>query len=259
MKPTVNNVASVAIIYPRDDPEQVFLCEYDSGYRAVVFRGMYNPPGGNWIGPLAASDRGPLDTIRRELKEELVLGGAPADRLELVSLGLVDQVDPNEKVQGGTLVNVDPNDARMLGRIRSSIQKALQPWGSYYHLVPKAVFDAVDLMNKRGPTSTLVCCWLAPLGPKTWSHLARLQDKYDNLTNEGNTRITSLDAIVSGRRLIAWGHTRGYCDFWVSYGLMRAKDVHRIAVIQSDYVGPILETYKEILSRYNVLRPPFTT
>ncbi|HLB32429.1 MAG TPA: hypothetical protein VJL27_02650 [Patescibacteria group bacterium] len=256
-KVTVNNVASVAIIYPEIDPTRVFLCQYDDGYPAVVFRGMYNPIGGNWIGPLAVSDQGPRCTIKRELQEELVLGGPPADRQELVSLGLVDQIDADEKVSGETTVGADPNDAWTLIQIRSSIQEALRPWGSYYHLAPKAVFDASDTLNKRGDTSTLVCCWLAPLGPEVWSHLARLQTKYGNLTNEGYTRVTSLDEIVDEGRMIAWGHRQAYCDFWMSKNLTHEQDVRCIESIQSRYVGPIPASYDEILTRYHVLRTPF--
>ncbi len=220
VKTTVNNVASVAIIYPSDDPRKVFLCEYDQGYPSAVFRGMYNPPGGNWIGPLAASDSGPRDTIERELKEELVL----------------------------------------LGRIRSYIQRALRPWGSYYHLVPKAVFDSADPQNKRGDTSTFVCCWIAPLGTKVWFHLGRLQAKYGNLTNEGYTRITSFDEVLDGRRRFAWGHSQEYKDFWNMHGLRhRTPSLSRNGDITSEYAGPVPETYKEVLRYYHVLRTPFTT
>lgn len=257
-KLTVNNVASVAIIYPTEDPSQVFHCEYDEGYPTVVFRRKDNPMGGNWIGPLAASDRGPKDTLRRELEEELVLSGPPADQSELVDLGLLDQVDPNEAVPGKSSVVIDPNDACTLDKIRSYIQRALRPWGSYYHHVPKAVFDTADSQNKKGDISTFVCCWLAALGPGVWSQLELLQKKYGNLTNEGYTRITSLSEIVRDGRLIAWGHRQAYYDFWMTRGLTQACLVPRIEGILSIYAGPIPRSYQEVLRNYDVLRTPFT-
>src|SRR5437016_3959511 len=111
-----NHVCAVAIIHPEDDPGKV-LAEVKVGYPVKVFENGVNLIGGNWGFPDQADHRGPLDTLRAQLFDELTLTPKLKNTGKLVELGIITQAT---QYQTHT-EEAAAADERLLGRIKKEI------------------------------------------------------------------------------------------------------------------------------------------
>ncbi len=253
MKIGITNLSSAAIIYRRADPSQVFLEVKDNGHPVKLVHGQYCFIGGNWIGENAKYDRNWRDTLNREVLEELTFDRPIRSGEELVQLGLADicQFSP-------TTIAAVPNvtDLNDLGDLRAEIMNGSVPFGMFLNTVSKEAMDAADPANTRQCFSTLCSYGMMPISEKKWQRLERLQVKFQNLSNESITMITSLDEILKKNLKGAFGHDQVLRSFWLAMGLRGVKEMPIVQGVASHSAGPAFATYQDCLEMYDIAKKP---
>lgn len=91
-KQPIRSISAVGIIYHEDNPAEVFFEMKDETHPDTTARGKLCPIGGNWLGPEAAADRGPFDTLAREIREELSLEEVVCSQKDRQGLEVVREV-----------------------------------------------------------------------------------------------------------------------------------------------------------------------
>jgi hypothetical protein len=76
------------------------------------------------------------------------------------------------------------------------------------------------------------------------------------LSNEGNSRVTSLDEMVLHRLRVAYGHDQVLQKFWLDQGFKVADQMFIYSNPPAVEV-PWLESYDEVLAAYDVAKMPF--
>ncbi|TSC75495.1 MAG: hypothetical protein G01um101430_337 [Parcubacteria group bacterium Gr01-1014_30] len=205
-RPRISHIGSVGIIYPRINPNRIFLERKTGDFPIKLFRHQLNFIGGNWIGESARTDSGPLNTFRRELQEELSLEKTAVSTAELAALGHA----PQEIFSMTPALNrpVSHRHRVMLKEIKRIICANCVPFGTFLNTVSKAALDAADPDNKREGFIFLSAYWCMPLDKNRWATLHRLQTNYGNLSNESITLITSLDEMIESGTKTAFGNDR---------------------------------------------------
>lgn len=247
------NIASVAIVYKASDPSKIFLEIKDNTHPLLLVRNKFCFIGGNWIGKEAISDKGPLDTIRRELKEELTLTKKNVNTKELVELGIATQ---SEEYQVLSQAQPSEYDIIMLRELARIISNKLTPFGLYLNTVTSKAILSADPNSTRDGFTSLCCYWKVALNDTHWMHLSYLQDTYKNLSNESISAMLSLEEIIGKNIYGAFCHDKVLKDFFLSMGLTRAHKMKIVPNQKSVYAGPIKETYEEYLKEYNVIKKP---
>jgi len=246
----VNNIAAVSIISSAEDPSQIFLEIKTSDYPVKVFAGSLCLIGGNWVGEAAKADQNPLDTLRREINEELCLvplSEKQAGEMELLGLGESTCRDLQKDTKA------DEADILSLSKLKINICQSLKLFAEARIFVPKSVFDSVDSGNKRVDTSVLSSYWVASLGKKDWDELVRLQQKYGNLSNESISVILTFEEIRRKGLKCSWGHDCAldlFCKMFID-----KKGVPLVPGIEWELVDPH-NSYDEYLEEYEVAKHP---
>ena len=238
----IESITSVGIIYRATNPAEIFLEAKDDGLPVKLFRRGLCPIGGNWIG---GSDRGPLNTFRRELEEELTL-----DALS------VSWLRGSFSLMPGRRVPVGDSARALLTEVKRVIKQDAVPFGDCLNVTPKAVLDRADPDNQEDGFATLTTYWAIPIGNTLWATLVGLQAEFGNLSNESITLITSLDEILDNKIRFAYAHDRAYQRFFLAMGLARARQMTLIEGIEHELVGTSLPTYDDYLERFDVARRP---
>ncbi|HEB46698.1 MAG TPA: hypothetical protein ENI19_03260 [Candidatus Nealsonbacteria bacterium] len=250
----INNIASVAIIIRASNPSQIFIELKDDGYPMKTFRRCLCPIGGNWIGEAAKCDQNPLDTVRREIMEEICLEKRTASTIELDLLG----IKPGRSFYQVPTIDQIPtsDDIKILDELKQVIAEGLVPFGDYINTIPKSVLDRSDPENERDGFSALVSYWAVALDEQRWKEITALQEKFGNLSNESITLVTSVDEIIEVGVKTAFGHDRPLKEFFLCYGLHSAQQFPLINGISSQEIGKPLASYQEYLERYEILKKP---
>lgn len=253
-KQKITNIASVGIIYRGRNPGEMFMEVKDDDHPIKLVRRQLCFIGGNWIGAGAKNDRGPLDTFRRELQEEFSFKRPIRTSVELKLLGLAETEtfapfpEPTQPVSD--------RDRHQLEELKTAICEGCAPFGAFANTVTKAAMDAADPENTRESFTTLACYWAAPLAESWWRILKDLQNKFNNLSNESITLLTSLDEILAHGTRTAFGHDYVLRQFFLAMGLSEAKKLPLVNNIASLHMGTALASYEEYLGHYDITRKP---
>lgn len=250
----IRNIASVGIIFRQSNPSQIFLEMKDDGHPIKLVRRQLCFIGGNWIGEEARKDRGPLDTFRRELIEEISFERPIRDSVELALLGLADA---ESFMPAPALRNmVTEDDRTWLQEFKWAACDNCVPFGDFINTVTKAALDAADPENERDTFTGLICYWAVPLNESCWHELGYLQHKFGSLSNESISVVTSLQELVKNRTKTAFGHDRVLQRFFLAYGLKEAGSLSLVDGVESEHVGTTLASYSDYMERYEILRKP---
>lgn len=256
-KRTVNNIASVGIIYRESDPRQIFIDIKDGGYPIKAFRWMHCPIGGNWIGESARYDLNPQHTFFRELAEELLLKKQKTSTQEMNLLGFTPDLDTYVVPKKDVAPTAE--DYETLVRLKMAFVKAAEPFGNFLVTVPKSVLDRNVPDNTRPGYSSLFPYWLVPVKKKEWTMLTALHEKFGNLSVESIAVITTLDEIIATNRYTCCGHDRVMQEFFIQMGLPNAEKYPLLDGISCEKMGMPFNSYKDYTEHYIILRTPFTT
>lgn len=240
----ITHVAAVAIIYRASAPNQLFMEVKDDGYPNPFVRRKLNFIGGNWIGEAATQDDSPLETLIREIGEELSLDRGYRTAVELELLG-----QANAEVFKPTPISdelVTDGDHETLNFVTDTICRDLEDWGSYLHFSHPQVGGGV----------ALVSYWSAGLDEETWEALVELQTKFGNLSNEAPTVIISADEIFNKKLGVAFVHAPALQGFLLGQGFNRAYDLPIMSGIHIVPVGLTPTSYEWILDHYEVAKKP---
>jgi hypothetical protein len=245
---TINNIASVGIIYREADPRDIFIDMKDGGLPVAAFQWTLCPIGGNWVGAGAAADAGPLATFRREFEEEFVLRTVDRDLVEVIELGHL------LKTANGKVISRE--DSIAFFELRQSILTKAAPWRDYLVPVSRRVLDLAPGNTREGFT-TLVSYNLVGLDEVEWKALSRLQQTFENLSNESLSWVTSLSNIVALERRFAYGHEWAYRDFWEFHSALElTRWMRMFPHAQPTNLGKPRQTYGAYLEDFEVLKRP---
>lgn len=250
---TVNNISSVTIIARAAKRNQIFIEVKDDGYPLRVFRRCLCPIGGNWIGQAARQDRNPLDTVRREINEELSLDKRTASMLELSLLGM--KPEKNFYQTPSFDQPAEEAEIKVLNELKRVITESCAPFGDYLQIIPKEVLDRADPENKRDGFAGICSYWVVVLNEYDWEQLTALQKKFGNLSNESVTLFTSLEEIIETGVKTAFGHDRPLQQFFLCHGFSAARQFPLIEGISSQPI-PTMASYTDYLEKYEILRKP---
>jgi len=252
---TVNNVSSVGIIFRASDPSQVFLEVKDDGHPIALVRRQLCLIGGNWIGDSAKADKGPLDTFRREVEEELTFDRPTRDTLELRQLGQVAESSVMAPTPRNA-VSVSESDQAKLRALKDTVKARAEFFAAGLNGLTKEAMDAVDPNNRRESFIGISFYWAVALSEEEWADLTALQEAHGNLSNESITLVTSLAEICDSGVKGAFGHEAMLQRFFRSRDLSRAEDLPMGHGLQAEFIGNAPMTYAELLQQWNILRHP---
>lgn len=247
-KEKVTNISAVGIIFNKSNPAALFLERKDKTYPIEAFRENLGLVGGNWIGKSAKKDRGPLDTFRREIEEEISLRKIDATTLELKLLGIIKK-EKRYRVPWDS-PRPTKSDLKTLKEVKRSIKRSAKPLGDFLSVVPKKLMLEAGAKNHRGDFINLCSAYLVPLNEKAWRKLLNLQSKFGNLSNESTTLILPLEKIIKGK--IMFGHDRILKDFLSYLGQKSIKKIRLNKKIKSRKLGRPLKSYRNYLYRYEI-------
>ena len=253
-KTRIVNIAGVGIIFRESNPSEIFLEVKDDGHPIKLVRRQLCFIGGNWIGKTAKDDRNTLHTFRRELGEELSFDRPVRNSVRLALLGMADieefapTPDPSAKVT--------EEDTDELARLKRVMVRTAIPFGDFLNTIPKAALDAADPQNKREGFTALCSYWQIPLGENNWARLVDLQTRFNNLSNESITVVTSLEEIIRTDTKTAFGHDWVLKEFFLDHGLKDAENLPLVHGTESVYAGMPMDSYNQYLRCYDVARHP---
>lgn len=251
----ITNMSSVGIIFRAANPGEIFIEMKDDGHPIKLVRRQLCPIGGNWIGKGAKDDGNPLETFKRELREEMSFGRPPRDSKELALMGMSAGVEHFEASPQRS-VEVTNEDKENLEYVKRTILVSVTPFGDFLNTVSKTALDAADPDNKRDSFTTLTSYWAVPLDEIDWEMLLALQNKFENLSNESVTLVTSLDKIIKEGTKTAFAHDRVLQSFFLMRGLPAALELPLVPDLQSVWMGSTLPTYEAYLERFEVTKKP---
>lgn len=254
-KTSITNIAGVGIIYEEAYPANIFIGRKDKTHQIMLGRDQLCPIGGNWIGETAKGDLNPLETFRRELREEISFDRPIRSSKELAQMGMAEAKTFAPTPIGG--IEITEEDREDLAKLKDVITRSATPFGDYLNTVPKAALDAADPTNKRDGFTTLASYYMVPLNNRNWERLEDLQHKFGNLSNESATLIVDLGTIVARNMKIAFAHDRVLKEFWIQMGFKpKAERLPLVPGLDSQLMSMPLSTYAAYLERYDVAKKP---
>lgn len=255
MLKTITNISGAGIVFREKNPSEIFIEIKDDSHPIKLVRRCLCLIGGSWIGDTAKFDKSPLDTFRREIKEELSFERPIRNGKEIELLG---QINKSEEYKSA-LKPARPatqKDVEMLGNIKNAICDRCVSFGAFLSTITKAAMDAADPNNTSESFTSLECVFAAPMDEYCWEQLKFLQNTFGNLSNESISVITSLDKIIDNKIYSAFGYDGALQKFFLSHGFERAKQIPFIGGIKSEYIGSVKPSYEEYLKHYNILKKP---
>ena len=257
MKRSVNGLAAAGIIYRAKNPSQIFIEVKDDGHPIKHARRKMCFIGGNWIGENAKEDKSPYDTYHRELNEEISFERPMRNSLDYVLLGVA--LEENFAPTSAPTVKPTELEKEMLSYLKKKMTIFANPFGDYVNTVTIYALNKADPDNKREGFSSLTSYWQVGLNEEDWTILESLQKKFNNLSNESLTLITSLEEILAHRIKSSFSHDRVLADFFLSKNLIAGKNIPMVSQVFSEFVGTPLVDYKLYLEKYNVARHPLNS
>lgn len=253
MKPAVNTIAGIAVIYRLANPQEIFTSRKTAGHPTAHAREKLCCIGGNWVDDGARADANTLATLQRELREELTLDKHVATTAEAVTIGLTDTVESYEigRAQAPT-----EEDRAALAQLVEAFVSAAKPFGDICITVTEAALRAADSENERPGFTSLCSFYLIGVNEENWAKLVALQERYGNLSNESLTLITSLPEILAKDDRFAFGHDQVMRAFWREQWYGAVEEMSIIPHIEFELIGMPLDTYAEYLEKFEVARRP---
>lgn len=252
MKTPVNNISATAIIYCAHNPSKIFIERKTDDYPVKVFAGMLCLPGGNWVGPAAKADANPLQTLKRELDEELRLAVSEAKKDEMAALGFKAGADGRD-LQKDTQATTD--DIERFAMVKEAMLSAITPFMDALITVPKTIFDSADPENRRGDTTVLASYFTIGLQKTDWDELVRLQEKYGNLSNESETLIVTYKEMINTKDMkVSWGHDYAMLKFFEQY-IPYPKILLTKEIVWKP-LGEPMSSYAEYEELYDIAKKP---
>lgn len=252
----VNNFPTVCIVYRQSDPRQIFIEVKDDSLPMKVYREALCPLGGNWIGEEARSDKGPRETLVREINEELTLERNQRDLDESATLGLSENAVLEQTPISGE--EVREIDIEKLNLIKSAIIDNLEPFGDYILDISKRVLDE-DADNAHLGFKALTSYFTAGLDEEVWSAIEELQKRFGNLSTESTTVVTSLGDILEKNLRFAYSHDQVFKKFFVDAGYAEATAMSVFDNPVITFVGQTRETYDEYLVDFVIKKTPYNS
>lgn len=255
-KQEIMGISSAAVMYRAANPAQIFLEMKDDGYPLKMMRRKLFFIGGNWIGEDAKTDQGPLDTVRREITEEISLEHPARDRNELTLMGWLVDTSETPEYAPAARDSASTDDALRLKEIKRALCENLAPFDTSKVTITQKAMLLADPDCKKETFTTVICCWVIPLGEDVWSNLARLQQKYGNISNESVSMIVSLNRIIERNVYTCPGQDQTLQRFFRAMGLPRSCELPLTEHCETEWLGPALASYDEYLEIYDVERKP---
>ena len=98
--------------------------------------------------------------------------------------------------------------------------------------------------------------WVVSLAEIHWQMLKRLQNKFNNLSCESTTIITSLSDIIAADTKTAFGHDRVLQRFFLAMGFAEAKYLPLQDHHEARFIGTTLPSYEDYLAKFSVMKKP---
>jgi len=249
------SIASVAILYRKTNPGEVFLDIKTPGYPLTAFVGMICPIGGNWIGDQAQADLNPLATWRREFEEEFTITTKVASLAETRLLG----DDPKEEFYTTPRNLIIPSRTDLIDftLLKHNLPLRAEPFGDFLVTVPKSVLDRNAPENRRPGYTALHPYWLVEVFEDEWRALVALHQKFGNLSCESQSVITSLPQIIAEGQLTCCGHDVVMREFFQQMGCANAEGYPMLEGITFEHRGMPLDSYDKYRAEYDITRTPF--
>jgi 8-oxo-dGTP pyrophosphatase MutT (NUDIX family) len=251
VKKIINNIAGVGIIYRTQNPSDIFLEIKADSYPLIAYRNHLCLIGGNWAGKTAGNDSNPIETFLREFREEISFDKAEEDTEERFSLfGIMERKH--------VIRNLIPTkeDRQMLKHLVCQVARNAKPYRDYLHIMPQEVIRRTDPLYARGDSKSILSINLVPVDEKTWQILTFLQEKFENLSNESQSCVLSLDLIIQKKLKCMAGYDRVLQQFWNECGFLQASEV------PLDFEGVVMEElgipldYRNYLEHYEITVKP---
>ena len=201
---TITNISGVGIIFREKNPSEIFIEIKDDSHPIKLVRRCLCLIGGNWIGNMAKFDKSPLDTFRREVKEELSFERPIRNEKELEFLGVINKSEIFEPTFKSARP-VTQKDIETLTDIKNVICEKCIPFGAFLNTITKVAMDVADPNNTRESFTSLECVYVIPMNEYYWEQLEFLQNAFGNLSDESIRVITSLDKIIDNNINSAFG------------------------------------------------------
>ena len=253
-KRIVEHIASCAIIYREKNPAELLVEKKDSTYPIASFRNHLSLIGGHWLGKEAIGDNSPLDTLKRELKEEFSLHSGAHSTKEMKILGSVRKARmylvPKKRK------NPPPEHEKNLKSLLHFFMKKNIPLGDYLHSLSKKQFG-FPRGNSSVPYFTTIDSYhIIPVPEKHWQNLLFLQKIYGNISNESFTRVVSLQNILTKKMKFIPVHERALYDFFRHMRVKQWKKFPRGDTIKNKLLGPVRNSYGKYLADFEVIAKP---
>ena len=250
----VGSIASGVIVFRRENPSEIFIEVKDDGHPVKLVRRQLCVIGGNWVGEAAKHDRNPLATCRREFMEEICFERPIRDGVELEILYGTKEFAPPPPIN-----DIKPNgeDNAELEELKAVISASFCPFGDYNLRVKKAALDKADPDNKRPDMSGIFVYFTVSLAEIHWQMLKRLQDKFNNLSCESITLMTSLSEIIKTDTKTAFGHDRVIQRFFQAMGFSEASYFPLQENHEARFIGTALPSYEDYLTKFSVAKKPW--
>ncbi len=220
----VNSHPSVIIVTNGDE---VLTAGYNQTYKPA-YRGRANPIGGN---PRPNLDRSPLDTLRRELGDELFPGEIKREKgTEIVTEKLQGEIPRNDKVRNFA-------SAEKILALRDSLLENYRGVRDYFVQVPLVPGGS------KQPYNAIYSVYSATLPDRVFNMVRKNLEEGFDMTNEGLLMVRSLDDLVKGNPLLA--HSAGpiFADFF-DLLIPNPEDVkiERLGDIRDSYMSYIADS-----------------
>lgn len=252
----VANFSAVAIVYKASEPSKLFL-ELKFGHPIALIDRTLNPIGGNWVGKDALNDNSPLDTLTREIGEEIsfVRPIRNADELDFLDVA-------TNKTWQPTPMDATPTDedVAMQEEVKRAIISAAHYYCATINTVSKEAMDVADPKNERQGFSSLAVYFECGLSDETWAKLEALQKKFGNLSAEALTVMTSKTDIILDDAKVAFGHDAALADFLKAKG-HNVEGFPTVHGVSTRFIGTtsdveLFSSYAEMLTHFNPTKRP---
>lgn len=250
----VNNIAAVGLFYRKFSPTRIFLEMKDDGYPFEVFRNHLNMIGGNWIGDVALADKNPRDTFVREVCEELSFERDLIDSGDYEKLGFGAHAPYRQKINS---VMPTAKDNESLAELKECVRNNAQAMGDFIFHTPAEVFARVPQKKVREALTALVSFYAVPVPYGLWNELSRIQEKFENISNESVTVLTTVGEIVKNNLAFGWGQEKLLTHFM--YVTQERKSMWYfpgVSGIEMEAMGDPLPSYDEYLKKYEITKHP---
>ncbi len=245
--------------YNQADPGQVFLDVKTADYPWKIFAGRIMFIGGQWINKAWETDVNPRETYVREVLEEISFSRPKISTEEMAVLCPLVTTDSYiaPAIKGAPTAE----DERHLTHVKASLVDPAHmcSFGDYHIRTPASLIQTLQPEYSGTDLTAVFSIFAVGLPPDEWDMLCDLQARFENLSNESQSVVTSLKRILAGEIAFASGYDQIMQDFWIFKGLPGVEGMPTQKGVEVVRMGLALGSYRDYLARYDVeKRPPVT-